>query len=185
MGTHIRIAALRAAFALAGLLLWPAAGAALQPGGSGRGVNHKWNIGIGGGYMHFGGSDCTRGCMGITLTVKGWYADLMGWGPSTDPEDWGRTRSSDTAFAIHGGYQIPLCSAVRVIPVVGYATAGTSYRDGDRWDYGPDGWDNPTDNYTDARGFDYGGVLCVSLGRCNLYAAATAHIYYGAVAIEF
>ena len=70
-------------------------------------VNRKWNIGMMGGYVGYG-KDISNGAIGVNLTIKGFYADIMGW-PSSHENDMGIDKWSDkTSFAFHVGYQIPI-----------------------------------------------------------------------------
>jgi hypothetical protein len=115
----------------------------------------------------------------------GIYVDFMGWPSSHGDDVRVRKWEEETCSTFHAGYQIPLNRNFRIIPVIGYATANTTYTDGYDWSVSSSGIRNSQYSDSEASGFDFGVVLCVNIKRVDLFASCTAHNFYGGIGWEF
>lgn len=147
-------------------------------------ANKKWSIGLMGAYMHFP-NDVSRGAVGFNLRIKGFYVDLMGWGSSHERDVNYDKWDERTSFVAHIGYQIPLFKCFRIIPIVGYASAGKTKTDGTDWSVDSGGIKNEESSSTDASGVDAGGLVCINIRKLNIYLGITNHLYMGGVGIQF
>ena len=138
-------------------------------------------------------SEYARFTLGANVMVGGFYLDFM----SADPEHkYGPT--SDTkwndhrALCINAGYQIPILSWLRVIPLVGYAQTNDGITDASEtyWDYDEDSGPTTYHPYKVTPGsrlhyFNYGGGL--SIQPCKWFSinlVGTCHAIYGGVGIN-
>lgn len=149
-----------------------------------RAANGSWSIGImGGGLGLFDGE--ARGVFGLNLTIKGFYIDFMAKGSSHKDDVRVDKWNEPSGAVFHGGYQIPIATGFRVIPVVGYYTIGTTSTDGYDWKVTSTGISNKTSTSIKSKGVDYGGVLVFNSKHTNFYAGCTRYTLYGGIAIQF
>lgn len=148
-------------------------------------VNRNWNVGLMGGYVGYG-KDLSSGAAGFNLTIKGFYANIMGWAPS-HKNDMGVDKWSDKKCHLaHAGYQIPISKSLRIIPLIGYAnvTAGTT--DGSDYEFSESGEvHNKFTGEETVSGLDFGGVAVINIKMVNINLALTKYAVFGGVAIEF
>lgn len=148
------------------------------------GPNSTWNMSVIGGYV--GHSDPIHyGAVGMSLTIKGFYFDVMGF-PAIHEKDvrvdkWDDKRS----FLCHVGYQIPIAQAFRIIPVVGYANISSGVTDGWDWSAGSDGIYNKYHADKSISRFDFGGIAVFMHRNLVLSLAATRSAIYGGIGFEF
>src|SRR5574344_1227388 len=147
-------------------------------------ANKKWSIGLVGAYMHFQ-NNITRGAVGLNLTIKGFYIDVMGWPSSHEHDVEYKSWNEGTSTTFHLCYQIPIINAVRIIPVIGYAEASTTETDGTDYRTGYSGIENSQSFSTDASGFDAGAILCLNSKKINFYLGITNHLIGGGVGYQF
>lgn len=147
-------------------------------------ANKKWSIGLAGAYMHFP-NDITRGAVGVNLTIKGFYIDVMGW-PSSHKDDVEYKKwKESTSSLFHVGYQIPIIKTVRIIPIIGFAKASTTATDGTDYSVGSSGIVDSQSSSTDASGFDAGSILCLNSKKVNFYIEVTQHLLGGGIGYQF
>ncbi len=146
-------------------------------------VNRKWNIGMMGGYVGYG-KDISNGAIGVNLTIKGFYADIMGW-PSSHENDMGIDKWSDkTSFAFHVGYQIPIVKKIRFIPIIGYAKVAYGTTDGSDYTISSSGVHNKFFEKESISGLDFGGMAVINMKKINVNLAFTKYAIFGGVALE-
>lgn len=151
---------------------------------SGKSANKRWELGILGTYMHFK-NDVTRGGVGFNFMYHGIYVDYMGWTSSHGSDVKVGKWKEETCKTFHAGYQIPINRNFRIIPVIGYAVADITYTDGHNWSVTSSGISNSQYAAAEDKGFDFGAVFCVNIKKVDLFAACTAHNFYGGIGLEF
>lgn len=143
-------------------------------------VNHKWNIGIGGGYN----TSMKVGSYNVCLTVRGFHLTIGGTGSSHKHDvnvgEW----EEKASMMAHLGYQIPIVKAFRIIPVVGVAGAGTSYTDGYDWNVSHGQINNKTSTDMSYR-FDYGAHLVFNHRKLMINVGVSRYIVSGCIGLEF
>ena len=150
-----------------------------------REVNKKWNIGIMGGYAGYG-KNISSGAIGLNLTIKGFYADFIGW-PGNHSKDMGVDSWSDkTCIAAHFGYQIPIVKSLRFIPIIGYAKVASGTTDGSHYNISSSGTvHNSFSEDKRISGLDFGGVAVINWKMININLAVTRYAIFGGIGIEF
>lgn len=131
--------------------------------------------------------------VGVSLALAGFYLDCLVAEPQHkfDHTVSNRTWNDTEAFCINAGYQIPIFSWLRIMPLVGYAQTNEGVTDGSslNWSYS----DSSTTfyhQYTVTPGsrihsFNYGGGLSVQPCRwLSINAVATRCALYGGIAIN-
>ncbi|MBO4670609.1 MAG: hypothetical protein J5640_02035 [Bacteroidales bacterium] len=136
-------------------------------------------------YAHFG--------MGGSVLVGGVYVDFIHADPQhkydTSVRD---VKWNDTeAYSINAGYQIPILSWLRIMPLVGYAQTNDGVTDGSSldWNAGDDStsWYH---RYTVTKGsrahyFNYGGGISVQPCKWfSINVIATRHALYGGISFD-
>ena len=137
-------------------------------------------------YAHFG--------MGVNLLIGGVYLDFI----HADPQHKFDGHLSDTqwndteAFCINTGYQIPILSWLRIMPLVGYAQTNEGVTDGSSVTEiaGDDITTNWYHSYKVTPGsrahyFNYGGGI--SIQPCKWFSInviATRHAIYGGIGLD-
>ena len=137
-------------------------------------VNKEWSIGIIGGYV------------GVSLAIKGFYADVMGW-PSSHENDMGVDKWSDKmTTVVHIGYQIPIVKNLRFIPVIGYAKIAYGTTDGSDYTISDSGIvHNKFSEKKSVSGLDFGGIAVINIKKVNINLAFTKYSILGGIALEF
>lgn len=124
--------------------------------------------------------------IGLNLTIKGFYADFMGW-PSSHENDMGVDEWSDKKCNVaHLGYQIPIVRSFRIIPIIGYAKISNGTTDGSDYDKSNSG--TVHNRYTEKEtisGLDFGGIVTINIKKININLAITKYTLFGGIAIEF
>lgn len=148
-------------------------------------VNNKWNLGVIGGYVGYG-KNISNGAVGISLTIKGFYADIMGW-PSSHEHDMGVDKWSDkTSLVLHTGYQIPIVKSLRIIPIVGFSKVAYGTTDGSDYDISDSGTvHNKFSESKAISGLDFGGIVVINIKKLNINLALTKYTILGGIAMEF
>lgn len=148
-------------------------------------VNKKWNIGLMGGYVGYG-RDISNGAVGFSLTIKGFYANVMGW-PSSHENDMGVDKWSDKQCnAVHAGYQIPIIKSFRITPIVGYAKVSNGTTDGSDYEISNSGTvHNKYSEKENVSGLDFGGIATINIKKLNINLAITKYALFGGIAWEF
>lgn len=149
-----------------------------------KAANGKWSLGVSGGVVGLP-DDSSQGAVGLNLTIKGFYLDVMGWPSSHDNDVRVDKWKEKTCNTVHFGYQIPITKAFRLIPVVGYFRVGHTTTDGYDWTVRNGTIHNATSSSNDVDGIDYGGVAVINIKRINIYGAYTRHCLYGGIAYQF
>ena len=142
-------------------------------------VNKEWSIGIIGGYV-------ANGAVGVSLAIKGFYADVMGW-PSSHENDMGVDKWSDKmTTVVHIGYQIPIVKNLRFIPVIGYAKIAYGTTDGSDYTISDSGIvHNKFSEKKSVSGLDFGGIAVINIKKVNINLAFTKYSILGGIALEF
>ena len=138
-------------------------------------------------------SNYARFGMGADLLVGGVYVDFI----HADPQHKYDTSLRDVkwndneAFSINAGYQIPILSWLRIMPLVGYSQTNDGITDGSSldWNAGDDGtsWYH---RYTVTPGsrahfFNYGGGISVQPVKWfSINVIATRQALYGGVSFD-
>lgn len=148
-------------------------------------INKKWNIGIIGGYVGYG-RDMSNGAVGLSLTIKGFYADFMGW-PSSHENDMGVDKWPDKKCnTVHLGYQIPIVKRLRITPVIGYAKVSYGTTDGSDYEFSNSGTvHNKYYEKENISGFDFGGIATINIKKVNINLAVTRFALFGGISLEF
>ena len=146
-------------------------------------ANKTIDLGLLGGVI--GAQDgYSYGAMGFNMTIYGVYADMLFW-PKAHEDDVRIEKWHDkSCIAGHVGYQIPITKAFRIIPVIGYAKVEEGETDGSNWRVGSNGIKNKFTAEKSVSGFDYGGVIVYSFGKCNLYASVTRRTIFGGIGLS-
>lgn len=138
-------------------------------------------------------SDYARFGMGANILYNGFYLDFI----KADPQHKYNNEISDTdwndtcAFSINIGYQVPILSWLRIMPLVGYAQTNDGITDGSSlnlssgdetitWYHSYDVTPGSRKHY-----FNYGGGISVQ--PCQWFSvnlAATRHALYGGIGIN-
>lgn len=144
-------------------------------------VNHKWNIGIGGGYN----PSMEAGVYNLCVTIRGFHLTIGGIGGSSHKNDVnvGKWEEKSSMLA-HFGYQIPIVKAFRIIPAVGIAGAGTTTTDGYDWEISQGQINNKTYKEMSYR-FDYGIHLVYNHRKLILNIGASRYAVTGCIGLEF
>lgn len=148
-------------------------------------VNRKWALGIGGGVAGIS-TDYITGAMSFNITIKGFHADACIM-PGEDHEHDVRVDkwTSDYYTSWHLGYQVPISRNIRIIPLVGFWTAGKSATDGADWTISGGQIVNKTSKSSDASGFDYGVQLNFKAKKVLLYTNLTRYSACAGIGFEF
>lgn len=148
-------------------------------------VNKEWSIGIIGGYVGYG-RGISNGAVGVSLAIKGFYADVMGW-PSSHENDMGVDKWSDKmTTVVHIGYQIPIVKNLRFIPVIGYAKIAYGTTDGSDYTISDSGIvHNKFSEKKSVSGLDFGGIAVINVKKVNINLAFTKYSILGGIALEF
>ena len=138
-------------------------------------VNKEWSIGIIGGYVGYG-RGISNGAVGVSLAIKGFYADVMGW-PSSHENDMGVDKWSDKmTTVVHIGYQIPIVKNLRFIPVIGYAKIAYGTTDGSDYTISDSGIvHNKFSEKKSVSGLDFGGIAVINIKKVNINLAFTKY----------
>ena len=139
-------------------------------------------------------SEYARFGMGANILAGGVYLDFI----HADPQHRFDGHISDTqwndteAFSINAGYQIPVLSWLRIMPLVGYAQTNEGITDGSSWkeSAGDDYSSSWYHSYkvtpgTRAHYFNYGGGL--SIQPCKWFSInliGTCHAIYGGIGFD-
>ena len=147
-------------------------------------VNKEWSIGIIGGYVGYG-RGISNGAVGVSLAIKGFYADVMVW-PSSE-NDMGVDKWSDKmTTVVHIGYQIPIVKNLRFIPVIGYAKIAYGTTDGSDYTISDSGIvHNKFSEKKSVSGLDFGGIAVINIKKVNINLAFTKYSILGGIALEF
>ena len=146
-------------------------------------ANKTIDLGILGGVV--GAQDgYSYGAMGFNMTIYGVYADVLFWPKEHENDVRVQKWQDKSCIAGHFGYQIPITKAFRIIPVIGYAKVEEGETDGRDWTVGSNGIKNKFNAEKKVSGFDYGGVLVYSIGKCNLYASMTRRTIFGGIGLS-
>lgn len=132
-------------------------------------------------------TDYSQGGINISFTIKGFHADWCGWGDGEDHKhdvNVGKWNSRSN-MSIHFGYQIPLCKYVRIIPVIGIWSVGTTTTDGYDWTVNYNGITNKTTRSVEDKGFDFGAQVNAAYKKFYIFAEATRYSASGGIGIEF
>ncbi|MBP5488196.1 MAG: hypothetical protein J6X77_01350 [Bacteroidales bacterium] len=138
-------------------------------------------------------SEYARFGMGASLMVEGFYLDVL-----TTEAQHRYARSSDTkwhdnkAICTNFGYQIPVLSWLRIMPLVGYAQTNDGITDASKtiYDWDEDSLDvyHPYKVTPGSRKhyFNYGGGLSIQPCRWfSINLIGTRHALYGGIAFDF
>lgn len=146
-------------------------------------VNNTWNISLVGGYVGYS-DDINYGAIGVSVTIKGFYVDLMGFpaihGDDVRVDKWDDKKS----FLCHVGYQVPIIKSLRIIPVVGYSYISRGITDGWDWSAGGSGINNKYHSLQSISRFDYGGIVVLNYKRTVFSIGATRSCLFGGIGIE-
>ena len=137
-------------------------------------VNKEWSIGIIGGYVGYG-RGISNGAVGVSLAIKGFYADVMGW-PSSHENDMGVDKWSDK-----------MTTVVHIfIPVIGYAKIAYGTTDGSDYTISDSGIvHNKFSEKKSVSGLDFGGIAVINIKKVNINLAFTKYSILGGIALEF
>ena len=122
------------------------------------------------------GRGISNGAVGVSLAIKGFYADVMGW-PSSHENDMGVDKWSDKmTTVVHIGYQIPIVKNLRFIPVIGYAKIAYGTTDGSDYTISESGIvHNKFSEKKSVSGLDFGGIAVINIKKVNINLAFTKY----------
>lgn len=130
--------------------------------------------------------------MGANLMYSGFYLDFIHKNPEhryfneISDQKW----NDSAAFAIHVGYQIPVLSWLRIMPLVGYSQTNEGVTDGTRAVWGGDDgldWYHPYEVTSGTREhrFNFGGGISVQPSRWfSINLIYTRYAIYGGVGLN-
>ena len=138
-------------------------------------------------------SDYARFTFGANVMVGGVYLDFLSADPQHKYSPLSDTQWNDTrAFCINAGYQIPVLSWLRVMPLVGYAQTNDGITDASEtiYDFSEDTGLSTYHPYKVTQGsrqhyFNYGGGL--SIQPCKWFSInliGTRHAIYGGIGVN-
>ena len=143
----------------------------------------KFALGGMGGAIGLGSK--TLGAGGFSLTICGFYADIIFKGASHEDDTGVDTWEDEKGIATHLGYQIPIRRWLRLIPLVGYCKVSEGETDGSDYYLDDSGVHNKfVANWSDG-GVDFGGMMVLHFGVFNIYLGGTTSSAYGGLGFEF
>lgn len=102
---------------------------------------------------------------GASISTYGLYFDFLyqapGYNSSTSVGKW----SDNMAYALHGGFQVPILEYLKVTPLLGVACYSEGTTDGYHYTVGRDGISNTYVADTVYKGFDYGVNIQYSFSK--------------------
>jgi hypothetical protein len=143
--------------------------------------NRAFGMGFIGAWLHGSESSdgdvetISRGAAGFYITVWGVYGDFMGWNLSPESSGSGQWREP-SCYSFHFGYQFPIGWGWRITPMLGYASLGYTYVDGEDADYYYDEYYDNTSYSSVVSGLDYGVRFSRSYGHFVFNVTCTRHI---------
>ena len=138
-------------------------------------------------------SDYARFTFGANVMIAGVYLDFLSADPQHKYSPTSATQWKDNkAFCINAGYQIPILSWLRIMPLVGYAQTNDGITDASEtvWDYDEDSGITTYHPYKVTPGsrlhyLNYGGGL--SIQPCKWFSInliGTRHAIYGGIGLN-
>jgi len=149
-----------------------------------RKANSKFSMGLMGGSIGLF-DDKAMPAIGLNVMWHGIYFDFLGWPRSHEKDTHVGKWDDETSIGVHAGYQLPVTSHFRLIPIIGYASSSSGTTNGYNWHVGSGGITNSYSKDDEAAGFDYGVVFMFNIKHLNLFATATRYSVYGGVGFEF
>ena len=143
-------------------------------------VNHKWNLSLNGGYSPSGRVPL----YGLGVTVRGFHLTIGGLGSTHEHDVNVETWNEKASFTLQAGYQIPVVSSFRIIPVIGVIGIGEAHTDG--WDWTVDnGQVNNKASSVIKYKFDYGAHMVFKHRKLIINLGATRYTLLGGLGLEF
>lgn len=146
-------------------------------------VNNAWNLSFIGSYVGYN-DPISYGAVGGSLTIKGFYIDIMGFSPIHNNDVRVDKWNDKSSFLCHFGYQIPIIKQLRLIPVVGYAHISQGITDGSNWTVGNNGISNKYHSLRSVSRFDYGGIIVLNYKRAIFNIGITRTCITGGIGLE-
>ena len=148
-------------------------------------ANSGGSIGIVGGVLGIY-DDLSSAGIGLNGMYKGIYLDFLFWPRAhSSSTDVNYHKDEKQSVSVHAGYQFPITSNIRIIPVVGYTSVRNGDTDGSRYSISSGHINNSYIVKDKNEGFDYGAVISIGIKKVNIYAAGTRYGVYGGVGIRF
>ena len=154
-------------------------------------VNFKhYGVGFQAGALGLG-KEVTRFAIGANVLAYGVYMDFLYSAPQHAHDPKVTLWDDNSGYAIHVGYQIPILTFLRVIPIIGYAEVNKGITDGTKYSYDYSVTDKRwviNNEYTktwDDGGFDAGGSVVLNIGKVNVFVTGTMSSVYGGVGVAF